>query len=60
MEDDYGNEMVGNDLEEYATYEDYLDSRMEENELFYLEDKDLARQLLSVAHHGKGEILTKE
>jgi hypothetical protein len=43
MEDDYGNEMVGNDLEEYNTYEDYLDSRMEENELFYLEDKDLAR-----------------
>ena len=33
---------------------------MEENELFYLEDLELARQLIAVGHHGKGQILTKE
>jgi len=58
MDDDYENEMLDNTLEQFDTYNDYLDSRMEENELFYLEDIELARQLIAVGSHGKGEIMT--
>ena len=60
MDDDYENEMLDNTLEGFETYNDYLDSRMEENELFYLEDIELARQLIAVGSHGKGEIMTQE
>jgi hypothetical protein len=60
MDDDYENEMLDNTLEQFETYNDYLDSRMEENELFYLEDLELARQLIAVGSHGKGEIMTQE
>jgi len=58
--DDDDNEMLDNTLEQFETYNDYLDSRMEENELFYLEDIELARQLIAVGSHGKGEIMTQE
>lgn len=33
---------------------------MNEKDLFYLEDQELARQLIEVGYHGKGEILTRE
>ncbi|KAJ0404480.1 hypothetical protein P43SY_008800 [Pythium insidiosum] len=32
-------------LDQYATYEDYLDAQLTETDLFYLEDEELARQL---------------
>ncbi|KAG6576581.1 Pyruvate kinase [Phytophthora cinnamomi] len=32
-------------LDQFATYEDYLDSQLSETDLFYLEDEELARQL---------------
>ena len=43
----------------FETYEDYLDDHMSEEDLFYLEDKELARQLIEIGYHGKGEILTR-
>ena len=58
--DDDNDDMLFNDLEQYETYNDYLDSRMEDDELFYLEDFELARQLIAVGSHGKGEIMTQE
>lgn len=30
----------------FASYEDYLDSQVTEQDMFYLEDEDLARQLI--------------
>lgn len=47
-------------LEEFEDYEKYLDAHMSDEDLFYLEDKELARQLIEVGYHGKGEILTRE
>ena len=31
---------------EYSSYEDYLDSQISATDLYYLEDEDLARQLV--------------
>ena len=31
---------------EFSTYEDYLDSQISATDLYYLEDEDLARQLV--------------
>jgi len=34
---------------------------MSEEDLFYLEDKELSRQLIELGYHGKGgEILTRD
>ena len=33
---------------------------MQPDDVFYLEDKELARQLIEVGYHGKSEILTRE
>jgi hypothetical protein len=54
-----GGEGVAADFE---TYEDYLDSQITDTDLYYLEDEDLARQLVVRARtpgrargvHGKG------
>ena len=37
-----GDGIVG----EFATYEDYLDSQISTTDIYYLEDEDLARQLV--------------
>ena len=37
-----GDGIVG----EFATYEDYLDSQITTTDIYYLEDEDLARQLV--------------
>ena len=58
-EDDDGD-MLDNGLAEFEKYEDYLDKQMSDEDLFYLEDTELARQLIEVGYHGKGEILTRE
>ena len=33
---------------------------MSEEDRFYLEDKELARKLIEVGYHGKGEILSRD
>ena len=40
--------------EPFDTYEQYLDDHMSDDDLFFLEDKELARQLIEVGYHGKG------
>ncbi|XP_064383082.1 cilia- and flagella-associated protein 299-like isoform X2 [Halichondria panicea] len=45
---------------EYATYEDYLDSQITPTDLFYLEDEELARQLVELGYRGSGEVLKRE
>ena len=41
--DDDEADMLDNGLAEFAKFEDYLDAQMSEEDLFYLEDKELAR-----------------
>ncbi|KAF0689803.1 Aste57867_18761 [Aphanomyces stellatus] len=47
-------------LDQYATYEDYLDSQISETDIFYLEDEELARQLVELGYRGTGETLRRE
>lgn len=60
MDDDLDGEAIDMTLDNYDTYEQYLDSCIDVKDLFYLEDQELARQLIEVGFHGKGEILTRE
>ena len=59
MDEDF-EDAIDTTLEQYETYEQYLDDQMDEKDLFYLEDQELARQLIEVGYHGKGEVLTRE
>jgi len=47
-------------VEGFDTYEDYLDSQITKIDLFYLEDIELARQLVELGYRGSGEILKRE
>lgn len=60
MDDDMEGELNDNALVEFQNYEQYLDSMMTPEDLFYLEDQELARQLIEVGYHGKSEILTRQ
>jgi hypothetical protein len=39
---------VADDALKYDTYEQYLDSQISQMDLYYLEDQDLARQLVEL------------
>jgi hypothetical protein len=43
MDDDLDGEIIDNTLEAFENYEQYLDSQMTDQDLFYLEDQELAR-----------------
>ena len=43
--DDYEGEMYDTSLDNFNTYEEYLDSHITKEDLMYLEDIELARQL---------------
>ena len=58
--DDDEADLMDNGLSDFLKYEDYLDSQMTEDELFYLEDVELARALIEQGVHGQGEILNRE
>eukprot|EP00614_Pseudopedinella_elastica_P017589 CAMPEP_0172649718 /NCGR_PEP_ID=MMETSP1068-20121228/241931_1 /TAXON_ID=35684 /ORGANISM="Pseudopedinella elastica, Strain CCMP716" /LENGTH=157 /DNA_ID=CAMNT_0013464077 /DNA_START=187 /DNA_END=657 /DNA_ORIENTATION=+ len=45
---------------QYATYEDYLEAQVTSTDMFYLEDEDLARQLVELGYRGSGDTLTRE
>jgi len=47
-------------VSEFATYEDYLDRQVGPVDLYYLEDVELARQLVELGYRGNGEILKRE
>jgi hypothetical protein len=47
-------------ITEFATYEDYLDSQISEKDRMYLEDEELARQLVELGYKGSGEALKRE
>ena len=55
-------ESAGRDniIAEFATYEEFLDSQIQPLDLFYLEDEELARQLVELGYRGTGELLKRE
>ncbi|KER19040.1 hypothetical protein T265_15692, partial [Opisthorchis viverrini] len=44
---------------QFSTYEDFLDSQITATDLFYLEDEELARQLVELGYRGSGEIVKR-
>ncbi|KAM4707321.1 cilia- and flagella-associated protein 299 [Discoglossus pictus] len=57
-EDDeaYINAMV----EQFETYEDFLDSQITPKDMFYLEDEELVCQLVEMGYRGRGDIVKRE
>jgi hypothetical protein len=49
-----------NVVNEFATYEAFLDSQITQTDLYYLEDEELARQLVELGYRGSGEVLKRE
>ena len=47
-------------LGKYQTYEDYLDDQVRPEDMYYLEDEELARQLVELGYRGNGETLKRE
>ncbi len=43
MAEDYENDLLDTNLDNYANYEEYLDDQRSEEDLFYLEDTELVR-----------------
>ncbi len=43
-------------VRDFATYEDFLDSQISPIDLYYLEDEELARQLVELGYRGTGEV----
>jgi len=47
-------------VEQFETYEEYLDSQVTDADMFFLEDEDLARQLVELGYRGSGDTLQRE
>jgi hypothetical protein len=47
-------------VERYETYEDYLDSQLTANDMGYLEDEEMARQLVELGYRGLGDTIRRE
>mmetsp|Transcript_25451 Transcript_25451/g.56359 ORF Transcript_25451/g.56359 Transcript_25451/m.56359 type:complete len:237 (+) Transcript_25451:151-861(+) len=47
-------------VERYETYEDYLDSQLTSNDMGYLEDEEMARQLVELGYRGLGDTIRRE
>jgi len=60
MDRDYEKEGLDTSLDQFDTYEAYLNSHITSVDTYYLEDEELARQLVELGVQGKGEILSKE
>ncbi|EGR32471.1 hypothetical protein IMG5_081860 [Ichthyophthirius multifiliis] len=59
--DDFESEFYDTSLDKFETYEQYLDEHITAEDMFYLEDRELARQLREQNNHNaKTEILTRE
>ena len=51
--DDYEGQMYDTSLDPFNTYEEYLDSHITKEDIMYLEDIELARQLKEEGYHSK-------
>ncbi|KAM4053884.1 cilia- and flagella-associated protein 299 [Anomaloglossus baeobatrachus] len=60
MEEEDGGAAIDGIVAQFNTYEDFLDSQITSLDLFYLEDEELARQLVELGYRGSGEVLKRE
>lgn len=60
ISDDFEGEVYDTSLDDYKTYEEYLTSHVTKEDLYYLEDMELARQLKELGYHAKTEIMSRE
>ncbi|XP_032190598.1 cilia- and flagella-associated protein 299 isoform X2 [Mustela erminea] len=60
MDRDDGVGAVDNIVTQFSTYEDFLDSQITTVDLYYLEDENLARQLVELGYRGTGEVVKRE
>lgn len=51
---------VRDGISEFTTYEDYLDAQISAKDMEYLQDEELARQLVELGYRGSGEALNRE
>ncbi|XP_076005473.1 cilia- and flagella-associated protein 299 [Genypterus blacodes] len=56
--EDNATDRHDNSITQFKVYEDYLDSRITSVDLFYLESREVARQLVEFGH--KGTVLSRE
>lgn len=47
-------------VERFETYEDYLDSQLTANDMGYLEDEEMARQLVELGYRGLGDTIRRD
>ena len=59
MADDLEADLLDSNLDNFANYEEYLDAQRTDEDLFYLEDTELVRQLYEMGCHGKTELLMR-
>ncbi|XP_065910110.1 cilia- and flagella-associated protein 299-like isoform X2 [Dysidea avara] len=55
-----GQQVSDNIVSEFGTYQEFLDSQITRKDLFYLEDEELARQLVELGYRGSGEVLKRD
>ncbi|XP_063050673.1 cilia- and flagella-associated protein 299 [Engraulis encrasicolus] len=60
MEEDNAAAALDSIVTEFHSYEDFLDSQITSLDLYYLEDEELARQLVELGYRGSGEVLKRE
>ncbi|XP_072109235.1 cilia- and flagella-associated protein 299 [Mobula birostris] len=59
-DEEQGGAAVDNIVSEFETYESFLDSQITSLDMYYLEDEELARQLVELGYRGSGEVLKRE
>ena len=47
-------------VERFDTYEDYLGSQLTQTDLEYLDDEEMARQLVELGYRGLGDTMRRE
>jgi len=55
-----GDFEVRDRVAQFATYEDYLDSQIAEIDMYYLENEEIARQLIELGYRGSGDTLKRD
>lgn len=53
-------EIVYESFNEFNTFDEFLDSQISPLDIYYLEDEELARQLVELGYRGTGEVIKKE
>uniref|UniRef100_A0A7M4ELB6 Cilia- and flagella-associated protein 299 n=2 Tax=Crocodylus porosus TaxID=8502 RepID=A0A7M4ELB6_CROPO len=60
MEGDDAEAALDHVVTAFGTYEEYLDSHVTTQDLYYLENEEMARQLVELGFRGSGEVLKRE